>query len=54
MEKLYPIREITKQTGILPVTLRAWERPYRLLKPFRSENGHRFSSAQDIETIKKF
>ena len=53
MDKLYPIRELSKQTGVLPVTLRAWERRYGLLKPSRSEKGHRFYSDGDITKIKK-
>ena len=53
MEKLYPISELSKQTGVLPVTLRAWERRYGLLKPSRTEKGHRFYSDSDISKIKK-
>jgi DNA-binding transcriptional MerR regulator len=53
MEKLYPISELSKQTGVLPVTLRAWERRYSLLVPTRSEKGHRFYSDGDIIKIKQ-
>jgi DNA-binding transcriptional MerR regulator len=53
MEKLYPIGELCKQTGVLPVTIRAWERRYGLLTPTRSEKGHRFYSDSDIAKIKK-
>ena len=53
MKSLYPIRELSKKTGVLPVTLRAWERRYGILKPTRSEKGHRFYSDNDISKIKK-
>ncbi|GAB6068886.1 MerR family transcriptional regulator [Methylothermus subterraneus] len=50
---LYPIREVAERTGVNPVTLRAWERRYGLLKPERTPKGHRLYSEQDIELIRK-
>ena len=37
----YSIGEVAERCGINPVTLRAWQRRYGLLKPQRSEGGHR-------------
>ncbi|WP_417614762.1 MerR family transcriptional regulator [Oceanisphaera sp.] len=48
----YPIREVAKLTGINPVTLRAWQRRYGLLKPARTEKGHRLYCEDDITQIR--
>lgn len=48
---MYPIREVSQKTGVNPVTLRAWQRRYGLIKPARTDSGHRLYSEQDIETI---
>ena len=48
---LYPIREVSRLTGVNTVTLRAWERRYGLICPQRTPKGHRLYSAEDIETI---
>lgn len=39
--------------GINPVTLRAWQRRYGLLKPQRSEGGHRLFDEEDIQRIEE-
>lgn len=52
-EPLFPIREVARQTGINPVTLRAWERRYGLIKPLRSAKGHRLYSIEHIDKIRK-
>ncbi|TQI79665.1 DNA-binding transcriptional MerR regulator [Serratia fonticola] len=49
---LYTISEVAKLCAINPVTLRAWQRRYGLLKPQRSEGGHRQFSEADIERIR--
>ncbi len=49
----YPIRTVSKLTGVNAVTLRAWERRYGLLKPQRTPKGHRLYSEQDIRLINK-
>lgn len=49
----YPIRTVTRLTGINPVTLRAWERRYGLVKPERTPKGHRLYSDDDIRTIEQ-
>lgn len=53
----YSIGEVAERCGINPVTLRAWQRRYGLLKPQRSEGGHRQFDEADIlriEAIKRF
>lgn len=47
------IGELSEQTGVNTVTIRAWERRYGLLKPMRSEGGHRLYALSDVERIKQ-
>ncbi|PCD00351.1 MerR family transcriptional regulator [Halopseudomonas pelagia] len=51
-EDLYPIREVSRLTGVNSVTLRAWERRYGLLVPHRTPSGHRLYSMADIERVR--
>ncbi len=51
-EELFPIREVSRVTGVNPVTLRAWERRYGLIQPTRTDSGHRLYSAADIEAVR--
>jgi MerR family transcriptional regulator, light-induced transcriptional regulator len=51
-EDVFPIREVSRLTGINPVTLRAWERRYGLIQPTRTESGHRLYSLADIEKVR--
>ncbi len=51
-EELFPIREVSRVTGINPVTLRAWERRYGLIQPTRTESGHRLYSQSDIDEVR--
>lgn len=51
-EALYPIREVSNQTGVNAITLRAWERRYGLIEPVRTEGGHRLYTLEHIERIK--
>ena len=51
-QTLYPIREVSRLSGVNSVTLRAWERRYGLLVPQRTESGHRLYSMRDIERVK--
>lgn len=48
---VYSIGEVAERCGINPVTLRAWQRRYGLLKPQRSEGGHRQFDDEDIQRI---
>ncbi|MCP1499708.1 DNA-binding transcriptional MerR regulator [Pseudomonas migulae] len=50
-EELFPIREVSRLTGVNPVTLRAWERRYGLIQPKRTESGHRLYAMADIERV---
>ena len=51
--ELFPIRDVSRLTGVNPVTLRAWERRYGLIQPIRTESGHRLYSKPDIETVNR-
>lgn len=51
-EDLFPIREVSRLTGVNPVTLRAWERRYGLIVPTRTDSGHRLYSQADVETVR--
>lgn len=46
-----PIREVARGTGVNPVTLRAWERRYGLVVPYRTAKGHRLYAPEQIERI---
>lgn len=50
-EGIYPIRDVSRLTGVNAVTLRAWQRRYGLVQPARTEKGHRLYSEQDIRQI---
>ena len=47
----YPIRTVATLTGVNPITLRAWERRYGLVKPTRTASGHRVYTRADIDTV---
>ena len=48
----YKIKDVSDQTGIRPVTLRAWERRYAVLSPSRSDNRYRLYSDRDIAVLR--
>jgi len=48
----FSIKTVSIQTGIRPVTLRAWERRYDLLEPHRAENHYRLYSERDIAILR--
>lgn len=48
----YTIKSVCDQTGILPVTLRAWERRHEVLNPHRGDNRYRLYSERDIATLR--
>ena len=50
---LFPIRTLSKLTGVNPVTLRAWERRHGLFKPRRTPKGHRLYSRADVELVER-
>jgi len=48
----YTIKKVSDLTGILPVTLRAWERRYSVLSPERKENRYRLYSERGVAIVK--
>ncbi len=48
-----PIREVARQTGVNPVTLRAWERRYGLIVPHRTAKGHRLYGTDHVQRIQQ-
>jgi MerR family transcriptional regulator, light-induced transcriptional regulator len=50
-EKTYTIGDVSQQTGVASVTLRAWERRYGLIKPQRTAKGHRVYNQGNIQDI---
>jgi DNA-binding transcriptional MerR regulator len=51
MSDLFPIRTVSQLTGVKPVTLRAWERRYGLVKPVRTETGRRMYTREHIDAL---
>ncbi len=48
----FTIRAVATQTGIRPVTLRAWERRHEVLTPHRAENRYRLYSERDVAILR--
>jgi DNA-binding transcriptional MerR regulator len=48
----YNIKAVCLQTGIRPVTLRAWERRYKLLNPHRTRSNYRLYSDRDLAILR--
>jgi MerR family transcriptional regulator, light-induced transcriptional regulator len=51
-EPKFTIKAAAWQTGIRPVTLRAWERRHEILTPHRTENQYRLYSERDIAILR--
>lgn len=51
-EPKYTIKTVCAQTGIRPVTLRAWERRHEVLSPYRSDNRYRLYSERDVAVLR--
>ena len=49
---IYNIKAVSRLVGLLPVTLRAWERRYGLPHPERGEQGYRLYSEHDVRTLR--
>lgn len=49
----YSIGEFARLCGINATTLRAWQRRYGLLKPMRTDGGHRLYSEDDVQQALK-
>ncbi|WP_194789892.1 MerR family transcriptional regulator [Pseudomonas sp. UFMG81] len=50
-DDLLPIGEVARLTGVNPVTLRAWERRYGLIKPQRTAKGHRLYPQDQVQRV---
>ncbi|MBP7694020.1 MAG: MerR family transcriptional regulator [Anaerolineales bacterium] len=48
----YNIKAVCSETGIRPVTLRAWERRYKLLEPHRTRSNYRLYSERDVAVLR--
>lgn len=48
----YPMRVVTRRTGLTPDVLRVWERRYAVVNPVRSPGGQRLYSADDLERLR--
>ncbi len=48
----YNIKAVAQMVGLLPVTLRAWERRYGLPNPERGGQGYRLYSEHDLQTLR--
>lgn len=44
----HPIRVVSKRTGLTPAVLRAWEKRYGVVVPFRTDGGQRLYSDEDV------
>ena len=51
-EPRFTIKNVSNQTGINPVTLRAWENRYQVLTPHRSDNRYRLYSERDVALLR--
>lgn len=48
----YNIKAVCAQTGIRSVTLRAWERRYKVLTPHRTDSNYRLYSDRDVAVLR--
>lgn len=48
----YNIKAVSTMVGVLPGTIRAWERRYQMIEPIRNEAGHRLYSDEHVRTLK--
>jgi CheY-like chemotaxis protein len=49
---IYSITAVEEMTEVPATTLRYWEKTYGLIKPKRTEGGHRLYSQEDVERIR--
>ncbi len=49
---VYNIKAVARLVGLLPVTLRAWERRYGMPTPNRGQQGYRLYSEHDVRTLR--
>lgn len=51
-EGKYNIKAVATMVDILPGTIRAWERRYKMIEPIRNEAGHRLYSDGHVRKLK--
>ena len=51
-EPKYKVQAVARLTGLVPATLRAWEKRYGVPKPARTETRYRLYSEADVEQIR--
>jgi DNA-binding transcriptional MerR regulator len=49
---LYSIGAVSRMLGLASATIRNWEERYGIVKPERSEGGHRLYSRDDVERLR--
>ena len=50
-EQTYPLRTVSRLTGLSPELLRAWENRHGIVRPFRTPGGTRRYSAAELERL---
>ncbi len=50
--KSYRIKTVSRETGLSPELLRAWERRYKVVRPKRGKGGYREYSEQDVQRLR--
>ncbi|MDR5684093.1 MAG: MerR family transcriptional regulator [Armatimonadota bacterium] len=48
---IYPMRTVAQMTELSPQRIRAWEVDYGLIRPHRTNGGHRLFSQADVERL---
>ena len=48
---LYPIRYVSRRTGLTPHVIRAWEKRYRAVVPIRTTKNRRLYSEDDVQRL---
>ncbi len=51
-EPSFPMKVVSRRTGLTPHIIRVWERRYRAVTPKRTETNRRLYSNEDIERLK--
>jgi MerR family transcriptional regulator, light-induced transcriptional regulator len=51
MQDHYSIKVASKLSGVPEITIRAWERRYKLLEPVRSKTNRRIYSEEEVEKL---
>ena len=48
---IYPIRYVAQRTNLTPHAIRAWEKRYQAVVPYRSPKNHRLYSEDDVQRL---